>query len=71
MSTKGKTNLTNVERIQISLDPLSYSLLSRIAEIGIDGRSHAEVASRIVREWLKENAEETIKKGNLLRKLSK
>ena len=70
MGTKGKTNLADTERIQISLDQLSYGLLGKIAKIGMDGRSHAEVASKIVREWLKANAKDTIHEGNELQKLA-
>ena len=70
MKSKRRTNIADVKRIQISVDHLSYSLLGRIAAIGMDGRSHAEVASKIIREWLKMNAETTIQDGERLQKIA-
>jgi len=70
MSSKRRTNIAEVKRIQISVDHLSYSLLGRIAAIGMDGRSHAEVASKIIREWLKANAENTIQDGERLQEIA-
>jgi hypothetical protein len=71
MSSKRRTNVAEVKRIQVSLDQLSYSLLGRIAAIGMDGRSHAEVASKIIREWLKKNAGNTIQDGERLQEIAR
>ena len=71
MSLKPRTNVAEAKRIQISVDDLSYALLGRIAAFGMEGRSHAEVASRIIRDWLKKNAEEEINRGESLRKIAK
>ena len=70
MSTKGPTNITEAKRIQISLDSLSCKLLDKIALIGMDGRSRAEVASRIIRDWLKEKAKGRIEEGEELQKIA-
>lgn len=63
MAPKGHTNIAQTKRIQVSLDELSYALLGRIAGIGMEGRSHAEVASKAIRDWLKENATKAIQQG--------
>ena len=67
MSSKGPTTVAGVKRIQISVDDVSYNLLGRIAAVGMDGRSHAEVASKIIREWLKLNAINAIKEQEMLK----
>ncbi len=69
MAAKGPTNVAEVKRIQVSLDSLSYKLLGKIASYGMDGRSHAEVASRIIRDWLKDNAIGRVEKVEALEKL--
>lgn len=67
---KKRTNVAGTERLQLSLDPVSYGLLGKVAEAGMYGRSHAEVASFVVREWLSKNSEETIISLSRLRELS-
>ncbi len=67
---KRKTNIAKTERLQLSLDPLSYRLLGNIAEIGIDGRGHADVASYVISQWLKDNYKVYIEELEGLKALS-
>ncbi len=61
MTTK-RHNSTETVRIQISLDANSALLLGRIATYGSRGKNKAEVATRIVQDWLIDNGSNLIAK---------
>lgn len=50
-------NSSETVRIQISLDANSAGLLELIATYGQKGKNKAEVATRILQDWLLENGE--------------
>jgi hypothetical protein len=62
-----KKNLVRTERAQLSLSDSTNAILEQLAEIGILGKTKAEIASRIVTDWIWNNEDRLLRQGISLR----
>jgi hypothetical protein len=63
---RGK-NPVGTERAQLSLSDTANRVLEGMAEIGILGKTKAEIAARIVTDWIWQNEDRLSRQGILLR----
>jgi hypothetical protein len=63
---RGK-NRVGTERAQLSLSDTANRVLEQLAEIGILGKTKAEIATRIVTDWIWQNEDRLSRQGILLR----
>jgi hypothetical protein len=63
---RGK-NRVGTERAQLSLSDTANRILEQLAEIGILGKTKAEIATRIVTDWIWQNEDRLSRQGILLR----
>jgi hypothetical protein len=56
-------NRVRTERAQLSLSDNVNRILSQLAELGILGKTKAEVGSRIVTQWIWENGDRLEREG--------
>jgi hypothetical protein len=62
-----KRNAVRTERAQLSLSDSTNAILEQLAEIGILGKTKAEIASRIVTDWIWNNEDRLLRQGISLR----
>jgi hypothetical protein len=67
---RGK-NPVSTERVQMSLSDTANSALEKLAEIGILGKTKAEIAARIVTDWIWQNEDRLLRQGIPLSKQSR
>jgi hypothetical protein len=67
---RGK-NPVSTERVQMSLSDTANSALEKLAEIGILGKTKAEIAARIVTDWIWQNEDRLLRQGIPLSKKSR
>jgi hypothetical protein len=60
-------NSVSTERAQVSLSGNANRILEEVAEIGILGKTKAEVAGRIITDWIWENEDRLLRHGIKLR----
>lgn len=60
-------NPVGTERVQMSLSDTANGVLGQLAEIGILGKTKAEIATRIVTDWIWQNEDRLARQGILLR----
>lgn len=60
-------NPVRTERAQLSLSDSANAVLERLAKLGILGKTRAEVASRIVTDWIWNNEDRLLRQGIPLR----
>jgi hypothetical protein len=65
---RGK-NPVGTERVQMSLSDTANGVLERLAEIGILGKTKAEIATRIVTDWVWQNEDRLARQGIPLRQV--
>ncbi len=63
---RGK-NPVGTERVQMSLSDTANSVLAQLARIGILGKTKAEIATRIVTDWVWQNEDRLLRQGISLR----
>lgn len=51
------------EKIQLTIDPATYRIISDMVNLGIHGTSKSEVASWIIRNWLWSNQDKLRSNG--------
>jgi len=59
---RGK-NPVGTGRVQMSLSDTANSVLEQLAEVGILGKTKAEIASRIVTDWVWQNEDRLLRQG--------
>lgn len=59
---RGK-NPVGTERVQMSLSDTANRVLEELAEVGILGKTKAEIATRIVTDWIWENEDRLLRQG--------
>jgi hypothetical protein len=64
---RGK-NAVGTERVQLSLADTANGVLEELAVIGILGKTKAEIAGRIVTDWIWENEDKLLRQGIPLKK---
>jgi hypothetical protein len=62
-----KKNPVRTERAQLSLSDSTNAILEQLAAIGILGKTRAEIASRIVTDWIWNNEDRLLRQGIPLR----
>jgi hypothetical protein len=62
-----KKNQVRTERAQLSLSDSTNAILEQLAAIGILGKTRAEIASRIVTDWIWNNEDRLLRQGIPLR----
>jgi hypothetical protein len=62
-----KQNPVRTERAQLSLSDSTNAILEQLAEIGILGKTKAEIATRIVTDWIWNNEDRLFRHGIPLR----
>jgi hypothetical protein len=68
---RGK-NPVGTERVQLSLSKTATDVLEELAVIGIIGKTKAEIATRIVTDWIWQNEDRLLRQGiPLVRKSGK
>ena len=60
-------NPVRTERAQLSLSDSTNAVLEQLAEIGILGKTKAEIAMRIVTDWIWNNEDRLLRQGITLR----
>lgn len=50
-------------RVQMSLSDTANGVLEQLAEIGILGKTKAEIATRIVTDWIWQNEDRLLRQG--------
>jgi hypothetical protein len=63
---RGK-NAVRTERAQLSLSDPTNAVLEKLAELGILGKTKAEIATRIVTDWIWNNEDRLLRQGISLR----
>jgi len=63
---RGK-NPVRTERAQLSLSDTASAILEQLAKIGILGKTKAEIATRIVTDWIWNNEDRLLRHGIPLR----
>jgi hypothetical protein len=66
-----KQNGVRTARIQISVDATTDQILERMIPVGIHGKTKAEVASWILREWIWHNQGDLARVGVQIRSASR
>jgi hypothetical protein len=61
-------NRVGTERVQLSLSDTANSVLEQLAGIGILGKTKAEIATRIVTDWVWQNEDRLGRQGISLRR---
>jgi hypothetical protein len=61
-------NPVRTERAQLSLSDSSNAILEQLAELGILGKTKAEIAARIVTDWIWNNEDRLLRQGISLRR---
>jgi hypothetical protein len=61
-------NPVRTERAQLSLSDNANAILEQLAKIGILGKTKAEIATRIVTDWIWNNEDRLLRHGIPLRK---
>lgn len=56
-------NTVRTERVQLSLSETANDVLERLAKIGILGKTKAEIATRIVTDWIWQNEDRLLRQG--------
>jgi hypothetical protein len=56
-------NPVRTERAQLSLSDSTNDILEQLAELGILGKTKAEIASRIVTDWIWNNEDRLLRQG--------
>jgi hypothetical protein len=64
-------NSVRTERAQLSISDNTNRILQDVADIGILGKTKAEVAARIVTDWIWRNEDSLARQGIKLREKSK
>jgi hypothetical protein len=64
-------NSVRTERAQLSISDNTNRILQDVADIGILGKTKAEVAARIVTDWIWRNEDRLLRQGIKLREKSK
>ena len=59
---RGK-NPVGTERVQMSLSDTANRVLEELAEVGILGKTKAEIATRIVTDWIWQNEDRLLRQG--------
>jgi len=59
---RGK-NPVGTERVQLSLSKTANDVLEQLAVIGIIGKTKAEIATRIVTDWIWQNEDRLLRQG--------
>jgi hypothetical protein len=67
---RGK-NPVRTERAQLSLSEPTNAVLEKLAEIGILGKTKAEIATRIVTDWIWNNEDRLSRQGISLQQLGR
>ncbi len=67
---RGK-NPVRTARAQLSLSATADAVLEQLARIGILGKTKAEIASRIVTEWIWANEDRLLRQGISLRRAAR
>ena len=62
-----KKNPVRTERAQMSLSDSTNAILEQLAAIGILGKTRAEIASRIITDWIWNNEDRLLRHGIPLR----
>jgi hypothetical protein len=60
-------NSVRTERAQLSISNNTNRILQRVADIGILGKTKAEVAARIVTDWIWANEDRLLRQGITLK----
>jgi hypothetical protein len=60
-------NAVRTERAQLSLSDTTNRVLEQLAQIGILGKTKAEIATRIVTDWIWQNEDRLSRQGISLR----
>jgi hypothetical protein len=60
-------NPVRTERAQLSLSDTASAILDQLAALGILGKTRAEIASRIVTDWIWNNEDRLARQGISLR----
>jgi hypothetical protein len=60
-------NPVRTERAQLSLSGPTNAILEQLADLGILGKTKAEIASRIVTDWIWNNEDRLLRQGIPLR----
>jgi hypothetical protein len=63
-------NPVRTERAQLSLSDTTNEVLEELAGIGILGKTKAEIATRIVTDWIWNNEDRLMRQGISLRKIA-
>ncbi|HET6841537.1 MAG TPA: hypothetical protein VFK06_07600 [Candidatus Angelobacter sp.] len=64
-------NSVRTERAQLSIADNTNRILQEIADLGILGKTKAEVAGRIVTDWIWANEDRLLRQGIKLKEKSK
>jgi hypothetical protein len=64
-------NSVRTARAQLSISDNTERILQQVADIGILGKTRAEVAARIVTEWIWANEDRLLRQGIKLREKPK
>ena len=56
-------NPIGTERVQMSLSDTANRVLEKLAEVGILGKTKAEIATRIVTDWIWQNEDRLLRQG--------
>jgi hypothetical protein len=64
-------NPVRTERAQLSISDNTNRILQEIANLGILGKTKAEIASRIVTDWIWANEDRLLRQGIQLREKRK
>ncbi len=64
-------NPVRTERAQLSISDNTNRILQKVADIGILGKTKAEVATRIVTDWIWNNEDRLLRQGISLKKTRK
>ena len=62
-------NTVRTERVQLSLSDSANAVLEQLADIGVLGKTKAEIANRIVTDWIWNNEDRLLRQGINLRRL--
>jgi hypothetical protein len=60
-------NPVRTERAQLSLSDSTSAILEQLADLGILGKTKAEIATRIVTDWIWNNEDRLLRQGISLR----
>jgi hypothetical protein len=63
-------NPVRTERAQLSLSDTTNQVLEQLAGIGILGKTKAEIATRIVTDWIWNNEDRLMRQGISLREIA-